>query len=53
MVVRTAEHGDHVGWLTKIGSFVPEVGHQARIRIYDAGGGYYPDNRITSCGKYT
>ncbi len=48
IVVRTAEHGDHYGFMTKVGSFVPEIGMGATIRIYDAGGGWYPDNRITS-----
>lgn len=31
-----------------VGSFVPEVGQLVTVRIYDAGGGWYPDNRITS-----
>lgn len=28
----------------------PKVGYNASIRIYDAGGGWYPDNRITGWG---
>lgn len=29
----------------------PEVGYEARIRIYDAGGGFYPDNRVTGWSR--
>lgn len=28
-------------------TFHPQVGHRARIRVYDIGGGWYPDHRIT------
>ena len=28
--------------------FPPKIGHFATIRIYNAGGGWYPDNRIIS-----
>ena len=31
-----------------VGSFIPAVGHLVTVRIYDAGGGWYPDNRIMS-----
>lgn len=30
-------------------SFRPRAGHRATVRVYDAGGGFYPDNTITSC----
>ena len=30
------------------GTYEPQIGDLATIRIYDAGGGHYPDNRITS-----
>lgn len=47
MTVRT-EKGDHTGWLRKIDDFEPKVGDFACIRIYDCGGGWYPDNKIMS-----
>lgn len=30
---------------------LPSVGYEVRIRIYDAGGGWYPDNRIVGWRK--
>jgi hypothetical protein len=51
--VKTAEHGEHSGFIPRIGTGQPQVGHQARIRIYDAGGGWYPDNKIMSYGVST
>lgn len=29
----------------------PEVGFQATVRVYHAGGGFYPDNRIVRWGR--
>lgn len=26
----------------------PKVGHTATVRVYDAGGGFYPDNRVVA-----
>jgi len=45
IVVRTAL-GDFTGYIRY--DHAPEVGYTAIIRVYDAGGGHYPDNRITS-----
>lgn len=52
LVVRT-EKGDFSGFtrIPRTSTFRPRVGYKARIRVYDAGGGWYPDNRITSCGE--
>jgi len=52
--VRT-ESGVLDGWLRVPSSseFVPKVGHHTIIRVYDIGGGWYPDNRINSCGPPT
>lgn len=54
--VRT-EKGDFGGfygfppsWLEHLQTQGPKVGHRATIRVYDAGGGWYPDNKITSWG---
>ena len=44
---------------TKLGTFtgyarnyfqIPNIGCRATIRIYDSGGGWYPDDRIVSLG---
>jgi hypothetical protein len=48
--VRTPQ-GEFYGytrWPWREGGFVPEAGMRATVRIYRAGGGWYPDNRITS-----
>lgn len=47
VVVRT-EKGDFRGWTNypaRHGRI--EVGYRATIRVYDSGGGWYPDDRIT------
>lgn len=31
-------------------TFTPQVGHHAVIRVYNSGGGSYPDDKITSWG---
>lgn len=43
VTVRTPEHGEFTGFASQ----PPKVGYIAWIRIYNAGGGWYPDNRIT------
>jgi len=44
------EEGEFSGFATFLAhwTFKPLVGMFATIRIYDAGGGWYPDNKITS-----
>lgn len=42
--VRTLEYGDHSGWIAK--KHAPKAGYMAAVRVYDAGGGHYPENRI-------
>ena len=39
------EHGIFTGWT--LVKYLPKIGYSATIRVYDAGGGFYPDNRIT------
>ena len=41
-VVVQTEQGTYEGYTPR----PPKVGYQATIRVYDAGGGWYPDNRI-------
>jgi hypothetical protein len=36
-------YNDNTGWH-------PKVGYFAEIHIYDCGGGWYPDNQVTSWG---
>lgn len=44
--------GRFSGWTSAYAAvFPPKVGHHATIRIYDAGGGWYPDDRILSWGS--
>jgi hypothetical protein len=49
--VRTKK-GDFDGYarLPSSRSICPKVGHHATIRLYDSGGGWYPDDRIVSWG---
>lgn len=51
-VVRT-DRGDFHGFArTPMGNrLLPEVGWFATIRVYDLGGGWYPDHRIVSYGS--
>lgn len=40
------------GTFTGYGEYhMPCIGYLARIRIYDSGGGFYPDNSITGWSK--
>ena len=34
-----------------LASHLPKVGYFAKIRIYDSGGGWYPDDRIVAWSK--
>jgi hypothetical protein len=42
VTVKTADHGELTGYTPR----PPKVGYTARIRVYECGGGWYPDNRI-------
>ena len=44
------EHGIFTGY-TAEGLGFPEVGYLARIRIYDSGGGWYPDDLVVGWRK--
>jgi hypothetical protein len=48
VTVRT-KHGDMTGWAEGRMADATDIGNvkQATIRVYNAGGGFYPDNRIT------
>ncbi len=48
ITVETTEHGEHKGFTGYLGGFEPRVGDLAIIRVYDWGGGWYPDNRVSS-----
>ena len=39
------EHGVFTGYFG-LPNRLPSVGYRARIRVYDSGGGFYPDNRV-------
>lgn len=43
LVTVQTKHGEFKG----VTSRPPRPGFSARIRVYNAGGGFYPDNRIT------
>lgn len=47
------KHGPYTGFVRypRTSAFCPEPGHHATIRVYDCGGGWYPDNRIISWGN--
>ena len=31
---------------------LPKIGYEANVRVYEGGGGWYPDNEIVSWGPY-
>lgn len=46
-VTVATDQGEFRGFTSYTGGFPPQVGFHAQIRVYDAGGGWYPDNRVT------
>lgn len=50
VTVRT-KHGTFDGWTDRVMP-LPEVGYRATIRMYRAGGGWYPDNIIKSWSSH-
>jgi hypothetical protein len=42
------EYGKFTGYIDGNFGLEPVVGYKATIRVYDWGGGWYPDNRIIS-----
>lgn len=51
VTVEVAEDEEHTGFTGYMGDFKPQVGDHAVIRVYDAGGGWYPDNRVLSLAR--
>lgn len=47
ITVEVAEDEEHTGFTGYMGAYVPRIGDDAVIRIYDRGGGWHPDNRVS------
>jgi len=46
VTIRTPDGSTARGWI--LSRRAPKVGYTATIRLYEAGGGWYPDDRVTS-----
>lgn len=51
ITVEVAENEEYTGFSGYVGAYVPRIGDEAVIRIYDWGGGWYPDNRVSQFAR--